>query len=182
MARIGIAQQQVLKIAQELVAAGEMPTAARIRAILKTGSLATIQRHLDEWKKDCFIRAERTAAEGISPIELEALVEKNRILEQSLNQQMGKIGQFSSELMNAEKELLKLKEENQQLNSHNLELQEALKKMSMLKDTFEMLYQEIKAERDSFFEKVTREKNQIIEELKEEIKMINGKYPLKYHA
>ena len=45
----GITQDQVNKVADQLLLAGERPTIERIRTALGTGSPNTVNRLLDEW-------------------------------------------------------------------------------------------------------------------------------------
>ncbi len=51
MARSGVTEAQVSKVADELLLTGERPTIERVRAVLGTGSPNTLIKHLDAWWK-----------------------------------------------------------------------------------------------------------------------------------
>ena len=66
-----------------------------------------------------------------------------------------------------------LKEQYKFSQEERSTLETKLKEMTSLKNSFEMLYQELKHERDIIFEKVMSEKNKLIDELREELKAVN---------
>lgn len=51
MGNVGITKEQVLSEIDKIIANGDMPTTKKIRENLKTGSLTTISKHLNCWKK-----------------------------------------------------------------------------------------------------------------------------------
>lgn len=166
-----ISEQQVIDAAKSLTENGVSPTLAAVRERLgRRGSQSTIHKYLKRWKQDCF---NQTTMEGDPGERVDRLLEEKRILEQVLNQQKSHSEQYARELMNTEKAVLKLKEQNQQLTLDNSNLQTELKEVTALKNTFELLCQEIQAERGIIFEKLTGEKDRLIDELREEIKVIN---------
>jgi len=54
LARKGVNKQQIVKVAQEITATGDLSTANKIKSLLTIGSIATIQKHLQAYKKHCF--------------------------------------------------------------------------------------------------------------------------------
>ena len=52
MARTGITYEDVAAAAAQLLSDGTEPSAAKVRGLLGTGSLNTIQRHLEAWRED----------------------------------------------------------------------------------------------------------------------------------
>ena len=90
MARKGINKHQIVKAAKEIAATGVVPTATKVRVVLKTGSITTIQKYLQAWKQHCFNNI-NLIEDGISidhHKQDDSLVEKLRITEQALNKQI----------------------------------------------------------------------------------------------
>jgi hypothetical protein len=167
-----ISKQKVIQAAQSLVENGENPTLAAVRLKLgNQGSLSTIHKHLKQWKDNCF---KQIPMEHGSSEQLLAVIENKRILEQAIHQQSAQNEQYSQELIKAERAVLQLKMENQNIQMECSKLRDELKEVISLKKQFENLYHAIKEERHDTYERELGEKNRFIEALQEELKNVNS--------
>lgn len=105
MARPGVAYLDVAKAAQQLVAAGRIPTIEGIRISLGTGSNSTLGNHLRTWKLKQEQNQQIATKENI-PEELIAALKG--IWEQVINQSDEKVQTIQHEAQN---ELISLKQE-----------------------------------------------------------------------
>jgi hypothetical protein len=166
-----ITRENVVEAAKSIVRCGHEPTLAEVRTYLgNCDSQTTLHKYLKEWKRNCLKSAINAGTDLVPP---QIVQQEKRILEQALRQQRHQNEQYSDVLIKAEKELLLLKTENQGLKEENLQLQNELRNISSTKNRLEILYQEIKAERDTLYAKEMAEKNRLIEGLQEELKMVN---------
>lgn len=178
--RIGINKQQVFKAAKEIAATGKTPTAEKVRNLLTTGSITTVQKYLRLWKKKCFIQANSYLTNEvikISPLQEESahdeLLEKNRDLEQALNKQITQNEHYVQELINAEKANIVLKEEINQLQGSNQELHLRLTKAEATNHALEDVTQKIQKELNINTDETIQTMQQTIDELRDELKFIN---------
>ncbi len=162
-----ITQQAVFEAAEAVIAAGRFPKLSDIRLALgNKGSQTTLHKYFTQWKLKRFQKPDNEDS-------IQDLLNEKQLLGKAFSQQKVQIERYCNELIQAEKSLIQLKEQNQQLREELSNTQLSLKKMTDIKTSFEQLYQELKLERDTVFEKVTAEKNQLIAELQEELRSIN---------
>jgi chromosome segregation ATPase len=68
MARIGIAFEQVVEAAEQVLAQGENVTLERVRHILGTGSHSTISKHVNAWKNQRLASSEKSPTSFTDPL------------------------------------------------------------------------------------------------------------------
>lgn len=154
MARPGVTYLDVANVAQQLVAAGRIPTIESIRITLGTGSNSTLGNHLRIWKSKQDQTQQVATKENI-PKELIAALKG--VWERVMNQSDEKIQTSQQE---SQLELMTLKQEIQRLQKDNAYWQQQ--------------HQQIKKERDGFaHEKTTIE--QLLTHAKIEIATLNEK-------
>lgn len=130
MARPGVTYLDVANAAQQLIAAGRIPTIESIRISLGTGSNSTLGSHLRTWKSKQNQTQQIATKENI-PEELIAALKG--VWERVINQSDEKVQTIQHE---TQQELIVLKQEVQRLQKENAYWQQQ--------------YQQIKQERDSF--------------------------------
>lgn len=173
MARKGIGKHQVFKAAKELVATGNLPTATQIRSILTTGSMATIQKYLQEWKKSCFNQANIELISNAETRAYQQLIEEQRILTESLNKQVKQNEHYAQELINTEKANVLLKEDYHQLQAKLQAIQLELKESRAINKVLEQITIEIKSKLENNDNKTIQNLEQTVESLRAELKKIN---------
>lgn len=173
MARRGISKQQIFTTAKELVAQGELPTAVRVRSLLATGSIATIHKYLKEWKTSCFNFNKDPINDLNATPTTQDLLESQRMLERSLNQQIAKNENYAKELINAEKAMTALKESNHKLQTTIRELKLELKEANAIKDTLAQINQEIQKKLELNDNITINRQQQLIAALQTELKILN---------
>ena len=174
MARKGLSKQQIFIAAKDVAAKGELPTAAKIRSVLTTGSFATIQKYLKEWKTNCF----NYNQDLVKDIRIQStnhdLLAQQKILEQTLNQQIVKNEYYAQELINAEKANIILKEETQQLQMQIQQLQIDLKELKNINNILEQTTTEINNKLENNDNKTIQQLQQTVDSLRVELKNINA--------
>lgn len=173
MARRGISKKQIFTAAKELAARGELPTAVRVRSLVATGSIATIQKYLKEWKTSCFNFNKDPIHDLNATPTTRDLLESQRMLELSLNQQIAKNENYAQELINAEKAIFALKESNHKLQTTILELKLELKEATAIKNTLAQINQEIQNKLEFHDNNIINQQQQLIEVLQTELKILN---------
>lgn len=172
MPRKGISRQEIFKVAKSIIAADQLPSATKIRTVLGTGSITTIQKYLQEWKKNSFKQTLNTAS--IEPYKKEEeLLEKQRILEISFNKQIVKNEHYAQELINAEKANIVLKEEINQLQTQLQKLQSELNELKNINNFLEQTTTDIKNKLDNNDNKTIYNLQQTVDVLRAELKKIN---------
>lgn len=175
MARRGISKQEIFTTAKKLAAQGELPTAVKVRSLLATGSIATIQKYLKEWKTSCFNFNKDPINDLNATTTTHDLLESQRMLEQSLNQQIAKSENYAQELIQAEKTIVALKEENNKLQTTNQKLQLELKEVAAIKTILTQVNQEIQSRIELNNNQTIVQQQQLIVELQAELKELNDK-------
>ncbi len=176
MARTGVSRQQIFTVAKEIAAAGQLPTAVNVRQVLATGSIVTIQKYLKEWKKSCFNQVNLRVDSNVNHhTNNEELIEKQRNLEQALNKQIAQNEHYAQELINAEKTNIALKETIHQLQTTNQQSQLELKETKAIKTTLEQVNLEIQTRLDVNNNDLINKQQLLIDELRSELKELNGK-------
>lgn len=130
MARAGVTYQEVAHTAQQLVAAGKVPTIEAIRRLLGTGSNSTLGDHLRAWKAQQE-QTQQIATKEHLPEELIALLKG--LWERVMNQSEDKVQLIQQE---AQQELAKLKQEIQSLQQNNAHWQQQNQKTKQERDGF----------------------------------------------
>lgn len=174
MARTGLSKQQIFIAAKEVAAKGELPTAAKIRNLLTTGSFATIQKYLKEWKTNCFTHNQDFVKEVMAQDANQDLLAQQTLLQQALNKQIVKNEYYAQELINAEKANIVLKEENQQLEMQVQQLQIDLKKLQNINNILEQTTTEINNKLEKNDNKTIQQLQQTVDSLRAELKNINA--------
>jgi len=177
MPRNGISKQKVIQAIKEMLLNDHVPTTLKLREKLKSGSASTIQKYLQEWRKNCFKNANFDLSENtdINPYNNE-LLEKYRILEQNLNKQINKNEHYAQELINAEKNNVAFKEENHQLQIANQELKLKLTAADSANNTLLQTTQKIQNQLDLNTNTIIQEMQQTIDDLRLELKTLNETY------
>lgn len=173
MSRKGISKQQIFQETKEIVFSNQIPTAFKIRAKLKTGSIATIQKYLQEWKMDCFKNDFLHKELNLTKYNNSELAEKNSTLEQELNKQLSKNEHYAQELIYTEKANIELKEEKHQLNFTNQKLQLKLSAAEKTNNALEHVTQKIQNELNLNTNETIQKMQQIIDGLRLELKTVN---------
>jgi DNA repair exonuclease SbcCD ATPase subunit len=130
MARPGVTYVEVARTAQQLVAAGKVPTIEAIRRLLGTGSNSTLGDHLRAWKAQQE-QTQQIATKEHLPEELIALLKG--LWERVMNQSEDKIQLIQQE---AQHEVIKLKQEIQSLQQNNAHWQQQNQKTKQERDGF----------------------------------------------
>ncbi len=173
MSRKGVSKQQIFEIAKEMVFSDQLPTAIKIRAKLTTGSMATIQKYLQEWKKTCFSKASIVLTPNTETQEYHELIEEKRVLTESFNKQTKQNEYYAQELINAEKANIALKEENRQLQIANQESQLRITGAEAANNALERVTQKIQNELDFSTNETIQKMQQTIDDLRAELKKLN---------
>jgi len=171
--RKGISRQEIFKVAKSIIAADQLPSATKIRTVLGTGSITTIQKYLQEWKKNSFKQTLNTAA--IEPYKKEELLEKQRILEISFNKQIVKNEHYAQELINAEKANVAFKEKIYQLEATIQGLNLELTKVTAVNHTLEKLTKESEQKLAANENDTINKQKLLIDELQQELKNLHAK-------
>lgn len=167
-----VTKTDVYTAANFIASSGEIPTIAAVRGALGgRGSETTILNFLQVWKKERLLHSHVSVvvAEG-TQLDLN---EENRQLRQALKQQMAHNEHYAEELINAEKAVVKLQSENQQLQVSNKQLQEKLIEVTNLKDLLATLCHELKTTFSNDLDKILNDKNKVIDQLQQEIRDLN---------
>jgi chromosome segregation ATPase len=130
MARPGVTYLDVANAAQQLVAAGRIPTIESIRINLGTGSNSTLGNHLRTWKSKQDQTQQIATKENIPEELISAL---KGVWERVVNQSEDRVQSIQEE---SQQELIQLKQETQRLQKDNAHWQQQ--------------YQQTKQERDGF--------------------------------
>lgn len=173
MTRKGISKQQIFTAAQELVARREIPTALKVRSLLATGSIATIQKYLQEWKKSCFSKSIFDLISNTDTQTYQELIEEKRILKDSFNKQIKQNEHYAQELINAEKANIELKEEINQLQTQLQKLQSELNELKNINNFLEHTTTDIKNKLENNDNKTIYTLQQTVDNLRAELKKIN---------
>ena len=154
MARPGVTYLDVANAAQQLAAAGRIPTIESIRVSLGTGSNSTLGNHLRTWKSKQDQTQQIATKENI-PEELIAALKG--VWERIINQSDEKIQTIQHE---TQTELISLKQEAQRLQKDNAYWQQQCQQIKQERDSFaheksviEKLLTDSKLEIVSFTEK-----------------------------
>ena len=167
-----ISEQQVINAATLLANSGKSLTLAAVRIHLgANGSDATIHKYLKKWKQECF---KKGADQQHSFESYNNYIEEKRILEQTLNKKCIQNEHYVQELINTEKANIALKEENRQLQAAKQELQLRLIAADATNKALEQLTQEITNRLDVHGSKDFSNQQQIINDLREELKTLNA--------
>ena len=161
-----ISRQEIYETANSIVAGGRFPKLSDIRNHLGKGSQTTIHKYFNEWKLGRFSNSDNDQS-------TEGLLEENQLLAKALAEQRTQVDKYSKELIQSEKSYMELREQHNLLQKECCNLQHELRDMTNLKSSFELLYQELKAERETVFEQAISDKNRLINELREELKSVN---------
>lgn len=181
MARHGVSYSEVAQIAQQLTAAGRIPTIEMIRTELGTGSNSTLAQHLRTWKERQAQTQQIASKENI-PEELIAVIKGlwDRVMDQSEN----KIQLIQQE---TQQNLNQLKHEIQQLQQENSRWQQQFRQtkqerdgLSHEKSTIDQLLANAKIENATLAEKLAgshqhcKEKQTRIDELNRQNQQIQA--------
>lgn len=179
MSRKLITQQDIIRVAEELVLLNYNPTVAAIRKKLNNGSATTIYKYLKQWKQKCFkknissfLQNEIQINGNKKSLSYEFLEEKY-VLEQVLNKQIAKNECYSQELINAEKANVSLKEEIYQLQITNQELQLKLSSAEATNKTLDKVIEKIQNELNLNTNETIQKMQEIIDGLRLELKTVN---------
>ena len=165
-----ITRQKVFKAAKVIALKGKEPTLADVRAYFAgCGSQTTIHKYLKEWKLKCFqasgVDSDFTTGEGVT--ELTAAKEALVLTVAKLQEQNQVI---SNELIKTERKNIELNhsvtQQAQQLQLLEKQYKEAEQRAQQLAE----LNQNIKAERDTALDKITKKQDKLIDSLREELK------------
>jgi chromosome segregation ATPase len=167
MSRTSITRQDVFEAAQGLIAKGYTPTQDGVRHFLGRGSRGTIHKYLKEWKEACFKQGGKKPKPEIE--DTKKLLEENKRLEQQSSKQLEQNKILSHDLLIAERELAKVKE---QCENQTEEINLLQEKHAVLEKEHEQIliaYEAMCQERETAIEKVLADKNQLIEALRAEL-------------
>lgn len=169
-----ISKIDVTKAADLIAARGEIPTIDLVRVELQgRGSETTIHNYLKEWKKSKLLaKLGSTIANHNQEL---ILIEEKRSLEEALQQQMIKNENYAQELIQAEKMIVALKEENHKLQVINQALKLELKDATAVKATLAQVNQEIQHKIELNNNQIITQQQQLIIELQAELKELNVK-------
>ena len=169
---IGITKADVFEAANTLVAEGMDPTQESVRVYLGRGSKGTIHKYLKAWKWACFHAYQNQSVVGDSVGSKKWATEKRR-LEAIIKNQMEQNEKLSLELVDSELENASLKEQVKNLEKTVVQNEENI----LLKEADCQAAQEalatLKGERKEVLQHILGDKNQQIESLREEIKVLN---------
>jgi len=166
-----ITETDILKAIDELMAKGIEPTQNKVRDFLGRGSRGTIHKYLSEWKKDCLQKGLKEGSEV--PGNVPQIIEEKRILELNYKNKVAQLETYSKELIDSEKSLIEQKSENMGLKIELEKTKKELQEVISQKDKFESLFNELRAERGSIFDKISFEKDKIINDLRAELKTVH---------
>jgi len=113
MARPGVTKQEIYTAANTIVAKKQTPNVANIRELLGRGSFNTIQKYFKSWKQDCYKKGGDLG--GADLTKYNSLAEENNALKQTLIKQTTKNEELAVQLIDAERNLIKVRELNQQI-------------------------------------------------------------------
>ena len=168
-----VTQTEIIQAAQKLVQKGHAPTIAKVRQLLSgRGSESTILKYLTIWKQQCFKQV-NDLADPNQPDH--KILEEKRKLEQTLNKQLTQNEHYARELINAEKTIVKLKEEIYNLQITNQATQTELKKAIAVNTNLQEWYQKLQTALDLNRDQMIKQQQQIIDDLQIELKTINEK-------
>ena len=175
-----VSEEQVIDVAKSIADNGQSPTIATIRKHLNyRGSNSTIHKYLSKWKIECYQKASkiRILAElnnhHIS--DNSSILEEKVHLERTLDKQITKNEYYAQELMQAEKTIIILKEENQKLKTENQRLELKFKEVNAIKITLEKINEEIQNKLGITENDTINKQKLLIEELQQELKNLNAK-------
>ena len=166
-----ITEQQIREAVKKLVANGYNPTLSAVRKRLGCrGSLSTIHKYLLKWKQECF---KNVSSLNKVVVDNSDLLEEHRILKLELQKQFNQNEYYAQELINAEKANIALNEEKHQLQTANQELKLRLTTAETANKALGQVTQEITNRLDANDKKNVSNQQQIIKDLREELKTVN---------
>ena len=164
-------KQQIFAAANKLASTGNIPTLAKLREHLGTGSKGTIHKYFNEWKQECFKNFSNL--NKVVAIDHSNLLEEHRCVKLDLQQQLTKNEYYAQELIAAEKANIGLKEEIKQLQVANQELQLRLTEANTTNRALEQVTQEINQRLDRNDQQTINNLQQTIADLRAELKTLN---------
>lgn len=171
MARNGINQEQIFTVAKELALNGQLPTALKVRSKLATGSMATIQKYLQKWKKSCFTNINLTSTSN--DVASKELFKKYSILEQTFNKQKIQNEHYAEQLIDAEKTNISLKEQNCIAQTIIADLQQDLQQSKKINHNLNEWYQKLQTAIEKNQNQTIQAQQKIIDDLRIELKILN---------
>ena len=162
-----LSEGEIFMAANKIAQRSHMPTIKAICFQLNdNGSETTIPKYLMEWKKALLKKAE--VYEGIGRVsfnDAKRLIQERILLKNSLEQQTKNNEVLTSDLLIAEREIAKLKEECYGYQKDLDEIKSIKKDHEQIKITCE----EVLLERKTAIDKILADKNQFIEALRVEL-------------
>jgi hypothetical protein len=166
-----VTQAEIIQAAQNLVQQGHTPTIAKVRQLLAgRGSESTILKYLTRWKQQCFKQI-NDPADPHQPDH--QILEEQRKLEQTLNKQFAQNENYARELINAEKTIVKLKEEVYNLQVASQATQTELEKAIAVNTNLQEWYKKLQTALDLNRDQMIKQQQQTIDDLRTEVQMIN---------
>jgi len=176
-----ITKQNIFDVATKVVQQGLIPTHTLLKLKLGKGSDTTIQKYFKQWKEECFKKAITSLEQNTTKVsqlgitESYEFLEEKRKLEQVINKQIAQNEHYAQELINAEKTNIALKETIHQLQTTNQQSQLELKETKAIKTTLEQVNLEIQTRLDVNNNDLINKQQLLIDELRSELKELNGK-------
>ncbi|MGI9214777.1 MAG: DNA-binding protein [Gammaproteobacteria bacterium] len=175
MTRKIIFKKEVNNAAESLVQEERVATVAAIKALLNSNSEPTIHKYLSQWKMACFKNMlQRESQQECEPT-IQEVSELERSLKLDLQKQIQRNEEYTQELIQAEKAIVALKEEKDQLQTTNHRFQLELQEVTAIKATLTLVNQEIQSRLEYNKNNNITQQQQLIESLQIELKELNAK-------
>ncbi len=171
MPRPRVTKQEVYDAANAIVAKQQMPNVAKIRDLLGHGSFNTIHKYFRNWKQECYKTGAVSNEADLT--KYNSLAEENRILKQTLAKQTNKNEELAAQLVDAERNNAKIKEQNLQLQTELSLLKEQQQQVLTAHDKYKAAYEGMEMERDAVIVRMLGKQEVLIESLRSELREVN---------
>lgn len=167
-----LTKQDIFKAAQSMVAKGTMPTQDKIREYLGSGSRGTIHKYLQQWKLSCYRNYKTEHAHTAIPEQVVIKLENEK---QQLKATIAKLEAQNKvtalEFAKTEKKNIELAQKLAQIETQFEILEGQFNELAIEGKHTTESYQALKEERTTMLNKIEKDKDQLIDSLREELKL-----------
>jgi hypothetical protein len=174
MSRIGITRDDVYNAAQMIAESGAFPTIQSVRSKIGSGSLVTINKHLQVWKSERLLKPAIKIEPGHDALKPKKIVAENLELQAIVEKQMEQNSALSAKILKLEQEKMEVKSsinvlalDFKNVTDKNLDLKKVVSEHNNL-------LTELKVAHLTAMNTIIDDKNSAIEGLKEELKAVHA--------
>jgi hypothetical protein len=165
-----INKQKVFAAAKGIAHLNKEPTTTNVRAYLAfTGSQTTLHKYLKEWRMKCFQAYDPTSVREVVSQEVSKLQIENQALVETMAKMEEQKRLVAHEFAKTERKNVELTQKVIQLETEINLLKKELNALRKDKEHADSLYHELKAEREVLLSRIEKDKDYLIDSLREEL-------------